>query len=51
MWFLHVEHNKGKRVPALLTLYWAALTCVDVVRMRTLALKFEVRLVGGTMPM
>ena len=40
--FLHVEHNKGKRVPGLLTLYWLALSCVDVVRMRTFVLKFEV---------
>ena len=39
MVFMHVEHGKGKRVPALLTLYWTLLLCVDVVRLRTFILK------------
>ena len=42
MTVMHVEHNKGKRVPALLTLYWSLLLCVDVVRLRTFILKDQV---------
>ena len=42
IFFLHWEHNKGKRVPSLLTMYWLLLTCVDGIRFRTLILKEEV---------
>jgi hypothetical protein len=40
--FQHVEYKRGNNVPVLLTFYWTLLTCVDIVRMRTYALKFEV---------
>ena len=42
IFFLHWEHNKGKRVPSLMTLYWLLLTCVDGIRFRTLIMKEEV---------
>ena len=39
---LHYEYKKGKRVPALLTLYWLVLVLVDVVPLRTFILQQEV---------
>ena len=36
------EHKKGSRIPAMMTLYWLGLTCVDGIKLRTFILRQQV---------